>query len=539
MNKIKRLLIIPFVFILCALFIPNVYAIETFKMEVSNSGPVANGSNVTLSFTATNLGGITNGFDGYEGYINFDSSKLEYVSMSNVVSGWVNYPAPQSGKIKFLGYDDNPPSNAKSSDTKIMTVVFKALVSEGTTDVTITNIKGSTGSGIKIVADDTSTTVSFKEAEKPKSNDATLKELSVGGQTLTPAFSPSVTSYSLTVPNTVTGLDVNAITNDAKASAKVSGNSGFKVGSNNITITVTAEDGSKKSYTITVKREDAKQDPTPGKEPEKEPPKEEKPTQVVQNTTVVAKSNNNLLKAVKGIDGLELSSDKTTYNISVPFETNSLTISAEAEHPSAKVEISNSNITGLKVDETKTITINVTAEDGSLRVYTFNIKRSKYTSNTGLKELTVNYIDVFKKNPGLDDDFTLTVNSDVEDVVIKATPYDKSADATVIGNSYLKYGENNFVIRITDKNGFSKDYSLTINRKKPNIFISYWWLLLILLIFTLLLIYLIRRSNKNKELLEKIEEEEKFVELKNKNIALQMENSIDEKLISMISNDKK
>ncbi|MDR3148950.1 MAG: S-layer homology domain-containing protein [Oscillospiraceae bacterium] len=87
------------------------------------------------------------------------------------------------------------------------------------------------------------------------SSDATLKSLTLSEGTLSPAFSPSVTSYTVTVANSVSDLTVNASANDINASVSGADLHLLTVGVNTIAITVTAEDGiTTQVYTITVTR---------------------------------------------------------------------------------------------------------------------------------------------------------------------------------------------------------------------------------------------------------------------------------------------
>jgi len=91
--------------------------------------------------------------------------------------------------------------------------------------------------------------------------------LSSGGQAvdLSPAFSPSVTSYSASVANNVTGVNVTPTLSDSvhamvyvndslTTSGNVSGTITLHPGSNTVTATVYAQDGTAKPYTITVNR---------------------------------------------------------------------------------------------------------------------------------------------------------------------------------------------------------------------------------------------------------------------------------------------
>ncbi len=86
------------------------------------------------------------------------------------------------------------------------------------------------------------------------STNADLTALSLSSGTLSPAFSPSTTTYSTSVDNSVTSVTVNKTTTPG-ANAVVSGGSSLAVGSNTVTVTVTSADGSvTKTYTITVNR---------------------------------------------------------------------------------------------------------------------------------------------------------------------------------------------------------------------------------------------------------------------------------------------
>ena len=89
-----------------------------------------------------------------------------------------------------------------------------------------------------------------------KSSDATLKSLSISSGYLYPRFSPSVNSYSAVVENSVTRVNVSAAASHSAASVSVSGGRDLSVGKNTVTVQVTAEDGSRNTYRITVERKD-------------------------------------------------------------------------------------------------------------------------------------------------------------------------------------------------------------------------------------------------------------------------------------------
>jgi len=105
------------------------------------------------------------------------------------------------------------------------------------------------------------------------SNDATLSSLSTSTGSLVPAFSPDVTAYSVDVANNTSALTVTPTVSDAAATVTVNGtavDSGvasaaidLAVGSNTLTIVVTAEDESSSTVTVTVSRAAAPSEPPP------------------------------------------------------------------------------------------------------------------------------------------------------------------------------------------------------------------------------------------------------------------------------------
>ena len=89
---------------------------------------------------------------------------------------------------------------------------------------------------------------------RAKSSDATLKSLDVLEGSLDPLFSPEVEEYNIDVNSGITSLTLNPVVNNEKAKYKISGNSGFVLGMNKVVILVTAEDGTKKTYTLNVNK---------------------------------------------------------------------------------------------------------------------------------------------------------------------------------------------------------------------------------------------------------------------------------------------
>ena len=83
-----------------------------------------------------------------------------------------------------------------------------------------------------------------------KSSDNKLKSLSVEGYNI--AFSPDNLLYQITVGSTVKSVNVNAVANHPNTKVTVSGNTGFKYGTNKVYINTVSESGTRRRYTIDV-----------------------------------------------------------------------------------------------------------------------------------------------------------------------------------------------------------------------------------------------------------------------------------------------
>jgi len=86
-------------------------------------------------------------------------------------------------------------------------------------------------------------------------NDAHLRSLDTDRGTLTPAFHTATTHYTLTVDGDVEEITLTAEPNDPYATLSGTGTHKLHIGENPFHITVTAEDGTTNTYTITVTRQ--------------------------------------------------------------------------------------------------------------------------------------------------------------------------------------------------------------------------------------------------------------------------------------------
>ena len=86
-----------------------------------------------------------------------------------------------------------------------------------------------------------------------KSGNNALASLTVSAGELAPAFDPTITDYTLSLPLRTNKITFTATPSDSKATVQGDGEVALRSGENKVAVVVTAEDGSAKTYNITVK----------------------------------------------------------------------------------------------------------------------------------------------------------------------------------------------------------------------------------------------------------------------------------------------
>ena len=85
------------------------------------------------------------------------------------------------------------------------------------------------------------------------SSNRALSSLTVSAGTLTPAFDPAVTEYTLSLPQGTEKLTLTATPSDSNATVQGDGELTLQEGENTLPLVVTAENGDTKTYTVTAK----------------------------------------------------------------------------------------------------------------------------------------------------------------------------------------------------------------------------------------------------------------------------------------------
>lgn len=200
-----------------------------------------------------------------KGSTNVALSSLKVSDTNISYNGGAYYSATVSNNVKKITIN----ATASDSKTTLSGVGDHYLsVGENTFVITATSESGITGTYTIVItrnSKDMKPTEEPKEEPKPenptppvvenKSNNNYLKNLSLTGASF--KFIKERLNYSATVPYTQDSLEILYEAEDKTATVKIIAEDGLRVGSNNIFIEVTAENGDTRTYQIVVTRNDA------------------------------------------------------------------------------------------------------------------------------------------------------------------------------------------------------------------------------------------------------------------------------------------
>ena len=299
-------------------------------------------------------------------------------------------------------------------------------------------------------------------SEPQLSTDATLSGLTLSGVDIG-TFDPATTGYAVSVGNDVAETAVTPTVNDGGATfaikldgiADSDGTVSLAVGSNVITVVVTAEDGqTTKTYTVTVTRP--------------EPPASD-------DATLSG-------LALSGIDIGTFDSATIEYSASVGNEVAQTTVTVTVNDDGATYAIklngiADSDGTVSLAVGSNVITVVVTAEDGqTTKTYTGTVTRAAPPSNDAtLSALTLSGIDIGTFDPTTTA-YTASVDNDVTETTVTATTSDDGAAYAVKldgvedadGTVTLAVGENFITVEVTAEDGqTTKTYTVTVTRAEP------------------------------------------------------------------------
>ena len=207
-----------------------------------------------------------------------------------------------------------------------------------------------------------------------KSNNANLSNLGMNPNDFK-GFKPNQTTYNVTVPNNVEKVTIYATAQDKKATIKGNETKQLNEGKNALSIVVTAEDGTQKTYTINVTRTASTASENTTNENSSEIAPEAKDNEDIKNIEI------------KGYS-LEPAFSPNIYEYKVNVKSNEtkLDITAKTENPNVTIDIAgNENL----VDGENTITILCTNEQTKKNL-TYQIIVNKSSETEDNAALTAN-----------------------------------------------------------------------------------------------------------------------------------------------------
>ena len=327
---------------------------------------------------------------------------------------------------------DGTPVNLNTTGTGVQTVTLAAQPNAGQ------NVN------IVVTAPD-GTTLAYTLSITHQSNDATLSLVSLSSGSLSPNFASGTFSYTATVGNSVSSVFVTAIPNEFNAAVMVNGSVirtvPLSVGNNTVSIQVTSQDGtSVLAYTVTVTRQ----------------------------------SNDATLSALTLSNGSlspSFASGTLAYTASVANAVSTVTVTPTTNDANATVTV-NGNPATTPVPLTvgaNTVTILVTAQDGTTQSYTLAVTRAA-SSDATLSALTLSNGSLSPSFASGTLAYTASVANTVSTVTVTPTTNDANATVTVNGNPAttpvpLAVGANTVTIQVTAQDGVTtQSYTLAVTR---------------------------------------------------------------------------
>ncbi|HTK20459.1 MAG TPA: cadherin-like beta sandwich domain-containing protein, partial [Mucilaginibacter sp.] len=351
------------------------------------------------------------------------------------------------------------------TDPTATVTVNGTAVASGSASATIPLAIGvSTVTVVVTAQDGTTKDVYTVIVTRTASSIATLSNLTISSGTLAPNFNTSITSYAVSVPNAVSSVAVTPTATDPNSTIKVngaivisgspSGSIPLQVGSNVITVVVTAQDGTTVTYTITVSR-------TPA------------------NAVVLAN-----LTISSGSLAPDFSGSVFGYASAVANTTTSLTVTATTSDPTNTITI-NGITTGsgtpsapipLKVGA-NVITVIVSAPGGASTSYTITVARAG-TSVATLSNLTLSQGTLKPVFSSGVKSYTASVDYSVSSITV--TPTTSDANATIKVNGVVAFsgqpsqvidlapGDNTITVDVLAQDNITiVTYTVVITRNVP------------------------------------------------------------------------
>lgn len=381
-------------------------------------------------------------------------------------------------------FSSNISNYTVDAPTAATSVTVTAAPTDSTTTMTINGVSTAAGQGRSVPLGPPGSTATIHIALSSQtggegaytvtvtrllSSDNNLSALSVTPGSLDPSFASDKLTYTVDVATDVTSVNVSATKSDPNAviAGSVTAAAGVPTGqatialdgpgtSKILSLTVTAPNGSSKTYGVTVHR--------------------------------AASSNNNLsaLSVTPGDLAPRFDPRTLTYRVNVETKVTSVTVSATKSDPNAVIsgDVPNEGQATIQLGGPGTTTqveITVTAQSGSSKTYRIDVERAAPSSDNNLSALSVTPGTLAPSFAANTLSYTMDVSTDVTEVTVAATKSDPDAvmsgsltagTGVATGQATLPLGgpgtTTQVSITMTAPNGSSKTYTIGVNRAAPS-----------------------------------------------------------------------
>jgi len=419
-------------------------------------------------FTACGGGGGGGGGDKTDSRVNNYNVNLKTLSVSSGTLSPVFSPDTTSYNLEVTGTTASIVIKPEISDSTSYITVNSQVVSSGGshTETIDADMKTIT---VVVKAPDNSTTktyyISVNRVSGPSGN-ANLAGLEISEGTLSPSFSANTTGYNVDVPYDTTGIYVTPTVAGINAAVTVNDepvDSGeessfipLTFAITVITVKVTAENGTQKTYIIAVNSTDGT-------------------------------SNANLadLRVSAGTLSGGFDPDDPDYDVIVSYVTTGITVT-----PTVAVSGSTVTVNGVEVSSGRAsgtinlnvganlITITVTSEDDTVKTYSVNVRRVAADDNADLADLSVSAgtlspsFDIYTTGYNVDVPYAVT-SITVTPTVFASTSIVTVNDVQVTSGTAsqgidLEIGDNTIEVLVIAEKGITKKYTVYVKRDVAN-----------------------------------------------------------------------
>lgn len=356
-SKLKLLIIIIFSF--CLFFLWNINSVFAASANISGKTTVQKGERVTITATV-NAGAWNLKLSGA-------GQTVQLVGQTNTTGN-----SSDSKSITFVA-NSNTTFTLTGEITDYSDEISRPVTKSTTIKVSENSSTTSTPSTTTTSQNNNQSTVAnTNQNNNKKSNNANLSNLGIRPNDFS-GFKAGTTTYNVTVPENIETIEVYAKAQDPKSKISGTGKRKLQKGKNTASVTVTAEDGTKKTYTINITRKEQEEEKEDG---EAQGQKDE------ESTDEQIKEENGLAKLEIQDVSLSPSFQSNIYEYTVKYigEETKLNIDAQSTNKEYTVEITGNE--ELKEGE-NIITILVSdAQSNNVATYQITVNKSLVDEET-------------------------------------------------------------------------------------------------------------------------------------------------------------